>query len=132
MCRRVRPTFNASCTALTIVQIQSLRSQTIGNTPFRKAYVSKLENEAESLSRINNFNLCQKCKQRWQRMLNLYCAVANCSNRSDKQHNIPYHIFLKDKSLCERWEKALAKEDSAFCEVKRRFVCGEHFLPSTN
>ncbi len=51
-------------------------------------------------------------------MSNLYCAVANCSNRSDKQHNIPYHNFLKDKNLRERWGKALGREENAFCEVK--------------
>ncbi len=82
------------------------------NTPLQKAYVRKLANEAESLTvLINNFNLCQNFKQRWQRTSNLYCAVANCCNGSDKEHNIPYHIFSKDKDLRKRWGKALGREE---------------------
>ncbi len=27
-----------------------------------------------------------------------FCAVPNCKNRSDKQHDIPYHNFPKDDS----------------------------------
>ena len=48
---------------------------------------------------------------------------------SEAKHNtIPYHHFLKDHNLCERWEKALWREENAFREVIRQFVCGEHFL----
>ena len=57
-----------------------------------------------------------------------FCAVPKCKNRSDKQHDIPYHNFPKDEQLCEQWEKAINKNEEEFRNVKRRFVCGEHFV----
>ena len=58
------------------------------------------------------------------------CAVANCFNRTDNRPDIPYHKFPADKNLCKQWEIAIRRDEEAFSEIKHRFVCGEHFLPT--
>lgn len=56
------------------------------------------------------------------------CAVASCPNNAGKTNKktVTYHVFPKDKALCELWISLCKRAE--VINVKSARICSDHFV----
>lgn len=57
------------------------------------------------------------------------CAIATCTNRSDKTQNIIYHQFPKKSDIRKKWIISCKRADNSFNAENSR-ICSVHFQTS--